>query len=295
MSFSTEQKAEIMSQALKSACCRRALLQGVLFARGELCDDKITVSVDSDRTAEYISRLIFENYSKTAEISTAAGRRRIVSFYARSAETYLCSLDSAESPFIQKCATCSGAFLRGIFIASGRMSDPIKQYLLEFSLRGGALSRVFDFFEILGLNPKISNKKSEAVIYFKNSATLEDFFTLAGMNQLTFVLMNAKIQRELRNSANRIANCETNNIKKAVNASQSQLAIIRELDEKGLMSQLPEELEKTARLRMEHDDLSLSQLSALMTPRVSKPGLSHRLKKITEIATSLLERSKSRQ
>ena len=61
------------------------------------------------------------------------------------------------------------------------------------------------------------------------------------------------------------------------------------------MSQLPEELEKTARLRMEHDDLSLSQLSAIMTPRVSKPGLSHRLKKITEMAVSLLERSKNRQ
>jgi DNA-binding transcriptional regulator WhiA len=119
----------------------------------------------------------------------------------------------------------------------------------------------------------------------------EDFFALAGMNQLAFVLMNAKIQRELRNSANRIANCETNNITKAINASQSQIAILRELDAKGLMSQLPDELEKTARLRMEHDDLSLSQLAALMTPRVSKPGLSHRLKRITEIATSLLERS----
>ncbi len=295
MSFSTEQKAEIISQTQKNSCCRRALLCGVLFSRGELTENGIVISVDSEMTADFLSSLIAEIYSKTAEVSTAAGRRRLVSFSSRSAEAYLASLSHGAQPFTEKCKTCRSAFLQGTFLASGRISDPMKQYLLEFSLRGDSLSRAFRFFEDLGLEPRISEKKNESVVYFKNSNTLEDFFALAGMNQLAFVLMNAKIQRELRNSANRIANCETNNIKKAVNASQSQIAILRELDEKGLMSQLPDELEKTARLRMEHDDLSLAQLSALMTPRVSKPGLSHRLKRITEIATSLLERSKKKQ
>ena len=295
MSFSTEQKAEIISQPQKNACCRRALLCGVLFSRGVLAEDGISISVDSDTTAEFLSTLIAENYSKPAEIRTAAGRRRIVRFSSRSAESYIASLDASSEPFTEKCQTCRSAFLRGMFLASGRISDPMKQYLLEFALRGDSLQRAYAFFEELGLEPRISVKKNESVVYFKNSNALEDFFALAGMNQLAFVLMNAKIQRELRNSANRIANCETNNITKAVNASQSQIAILRELDAKGLMSQLPDELEKTARLRMEHDDLSLSQLSALMTPRVSKPGLSHRLKRITEIATSLLERSKKKQ
>ena len=61
------------------------------------------------------------------------------------------------------------------------------------------------------------------------------------------------------------------------------------LVERGLISLLPDELEATARLRMEFKDLSLAQLSLLTNPRISKPGLSHRLKKITEIAKSLLE------
>ena len=51
---------------------------------------------------------------------------------------------------------------------------------------------------------------------------------------------------------------------------------------------LPEELEATARLRLEHRDLSLSQLAAIITPKISKPGLSHRLKRITELARELL-------
>ena len=68
-----------------------------------------------------------------------------------------------------------------------------------------------------------------------------------------------------------------------------QIALIEELIKKGLISQLPDELAETARLRLEHSDLSLSQLAALTTPRISKPGLSHRLKKITEMAEALLE------
>ena len=295
MSFSTEQKAEIISQTIKNACCRRALLQGVLFSRAELSDGIISVSVDTDLTAEYVASLILECYSKPADLSTAPGRRRVVRFYSKAAETYIASIGESETYFAEKCAMCQGAFLRGIFLAAGRISDPMRQYLLEFSLRGEALDRVFSFFVSIGLEPKISNKRNESVIYFKRSSMLEDYFALAGMNQLAFALMNAKIQHELFNSANRIANCETNNIKKAVNASQTHLAVIRELDAKGLISQLPEELETTARLRMQHDELSLAQLSALMTPRVSKPGLAHRLKRITEIGTALLEGGRKKQ
>ena len=101
--------------------------------------------------------------------------------------------------------------------------------------------------------------------------------------------MDAKIQGELRNNANRVANCEMNNIDRAVSSSMHQIELISELFRRGLSSQLPDELEKTARLRMEHSDLSLSQLASIITPHISKPGLSHRLKKITELAEEILK------
>ena len=59
--------------------------------------------------------------------------------------------------------------------------------------------------------------------------------------------------------------------------------------ERGLISQLPDELEMTARFRMENRDMSLSQLAGAITPPISKSGLSHRLKKITEMAEKLLK------
>ena len=84
-------------------------------------------------------------------------------------------------------------------------------------------------------------------------------------------------------------NCETNNIAKAVNAAAKQLEVISKLEEQNLLSSLPEELEVTARLRLQNKDLSLSQLAAVAVPPISKPGLSHRLKKIMELGSQLLE------
>jgi len=291
MSFSSVQKSEIISQTLKNACCRKAMLQGMLVSRAELDHGMITLSLDGMDTAEFFGNLVFECYSKIVNISTSSkgGRCRIVSFASPAAEKYLNSFYSGEYYFTEKCSSCQSAFLRGLFLGGGRVSDPLKQYSLEFSLKS-ATERISEFFYELGLEPKISKKPKETVIYFRNSGQIEDFFALAGMNNTVFELMNAKIQGEIRNNVNRVANCETNNIGKAVSASVSQIKLIGELIEKGLISQLPDELVSTALLRMEHDDLSLSQLAAIITPPVTKSGLSHRLKKITELAEQLLKK-----
>nr|MBQ8890017.1 DNA-binding protein WhiA [Clostridia bacterium] len=289
MSFSSEQKAEIISQPIKNACCKRAMLQGVLAAKAGLSDTNIDISVDSADTAEYIRELIREVYSKDATVATSkkGGRRRIVSFFAPSAARYIEQFISGELFFTEKCQGCSSAFLRGIFLVSGRISDPDKQYSLEF-LIPHSRERIVAFFEQMGLSPKISHKPNEILIYFRSTVYIEDFFALAAMNNTAFAVMNAKINGELRNNVNRIINCTTSNIGRAVSASLQQIELIEQLVEKGLISQLPDELQQTAMLRLEHRDLSLSQLAALTTPSISKPGLSHRLKRITELAKELL-------
>lgn len=289
MSFSQEQKATIINQPVKTSCCKRALLHGVLAARGCVTGDNVSVSVDSLETANFIKGLIFDVYSKVANevTSSAGGRRKILSFSAKSVTKYLNELDTDGISYSEKCPLCLSHFLKGLFLASGRVSDPVKQYSLEFSV-GPRSKALFDFFVSINLAPKISVKKNETLVYFRNSTILEDFFALANMNHTAFDVMNAKIKGELRNTANRIANCETNNIDRAVSASMSQIALIEELVRRGLISLLPDELERTARFRMENKDMSLSQLAGAITPPISKSGLSHRLKKITEMAENIL-------
>jgi DNA-binding protein WhiA len=291
MSFSSEQKQEIISHPYKSPCCRRALLSGYLFARGEILDGtRVRIKAEKEATIEFLSRLTKEFFGREldAERSKAGGRYVYSDIDSASAAKYIRNLQE-NSLYITKCATCESSFLRGVFLGAGRITDPEKQYCLEFYL--GDRTDIFaSYLEKLRVTPSVSDKKTGRVLYYKNSSKIEDFAAFAAMNKTVFAIMNAKISGEIRNSVNRIANCETNNIGKAVKASGKHLEVITELANANLLSSLPEELERTARLRMEHPDYSLTQLSQIIVPPVSKSGLSHRLNKIVELSRSLLNK-----
>ena len=296
MSFSSEQKSRIIQEQIKTNCCKKAFLSGIVISRGAMDDGMLSVRLESRSLAEYISSILLQSFCKETEISTlpGGGRGYRVKFSSRSLEKTLGDFMTGGPIITEKCSQCLSHFLRGVFVGAGRITDPTKQYLLEFAPKN-EISRFVEYFDEIGLMPRLSAKPRETVIYFKNSSSIEDFLALAQMNDAAFALMNAKIQGELRNSANRVANCEMNNINKAVSASAGQIAVISELVRTGLISQLPDELKKTAELRLLHSDLSLSQLAALITPYISKPGLSHRLKKINEMGKELLDRWHKRQ
>lgn len=289
MSFSSVQKDAIVSQHYKSACCRRSILCGVLFAKANLfSDNSISIHIERKNVADFVARLIKEFYSSRVDVSREqhGGRYYNLTFVSRSASEYVSNIENAEL-LVEKCQFCFASFLRGVFLASGKISDPQKQYSLEFSL--GNRSLIFaDFLAEYGIVPLISYKKSETVVYFKNSSMIEEFCATAGLNQAVFAVLNSKAEGEIKQNINRRINCETNNIAKAVNAAAKQIDIISKLEKMNLLSSLPEELEQTARLRLEHADLSLSQLSSIAIPPISKSGLSHRLNKIVELGKQLL-------
>ncbi len=290
MSFSWTQKKYIIEHSFKSQCCRRALLYGALFSKGFLSDNEtVNVSIEKIETAAFLSSLIREFYGVIPDIGNckSGGRRKCISFKSNSALKYISENTSSKDLYVNKCNFCHSAFLQGVFLASGRISDPQKQYSLEFSLDDRA-SVFAEYIIGLGLNPGISDKRNETVVYLKNISDIEDFFGFAGLNKAMFTFMDAKVEGELRKNAMRVANCETNNIAKTVSAAKKQIDVIRALDEANLLSNLPDELEATARLRMTYDDLSLSQLAAISVPPISKPGLSHRLNKIIEMGQQLL-------
>lgn len=286
MSFSSEQKIEIMKIPMKSFCCRKAFLHGVLASKASIRDGLVTFNVENAEYAEFVSPLVKEFFGRDLVLSAPklGGRCKTATFESAAAEKYITDISFfGEAMFADKCQLCKSAFLRGVFFATGRISAPDKSYLLEFSL-GERARRFSAYFESIGLYPKRSERNSEILLYFKNSTMIEDFFALAGLNKTAFAIMDSKINGDIRNNANRVANCEMNNIQKAVNSSMNQIAVLEELERAQLLSSLPEELERTARLRMEHRDLSLAQLAAISVPPISKSGLSHRLNKIMEIA-----------
>ncbi len=292
MSFSSEQKEIIISGHYKSSCCRRALLSGILFSKGYLDNETVTIHIEKKGTAEFAARLIRELYTKNVEIARKedGGRYLEISFKSNSASDYIANIPTGEL-LSQRCPSCIQSFLRGVFLASGKFADPDKQYLIEFSLGERALYFA-DFISEYGIVPLISDKKSGAVAYFKSSGMIENFCAEAGLNKAIFALLNARAEGELRQNVNRRTNCESNNIARSVDAATKYIKVISELDRLNLLSSLPEELEETARLRLDNPELSLTQLAAIATPQISKPGLAHRMKKILDIGTQLLEERK---
>jgi DNA-binding protein WhiA len=104
--------------------------------------------------------------------------------------------------------------------------------------------------------------------------------------------MNIKVYKDLRNKANRVTNCETANISKTVNASTMQVEAIKSLRRLKGLAALPEELREIAQLRIDNPDVSLRELGALMKPPLSRSGVNHRLRKITELAKKVKEKNK---
>ena len=289
MSFAKEQKTEILLVTDKSACCRRATLFGVLSSKANVDDDFLHLTLDGDATVSYVAALVQEFYSKTPEIVRRenGGRGKTMRFDSKSAMKYI--LDLKNDPiFKPKCSSCTAAFLRGVYLASGRLADPTKQHHLELGVLADRIEVFREYFATLGLDLSVANRQGAQVLYSRRSDAIEDFFALAGMNNTVFKLMNSKINSEVRNNANRVSNCETNNISKAVDTASRQVALIKELEKRNLMGSLPEELLLTAKMRMRHEDMSLSQLALSMSPPISKSGLSHRLKKLTALAETLI-------
>lgn len=139
---------------------------------------------------------------------------------------------------------CKSAFLRGAFLAGGSVTDPAKGYHLELATSHSFVSRETSplIQEMLGAYPKQAKRGGSDVLYFKQSDLIADFLTLLGAPISAMGIIEAKLEKELKNKVNRRCNCDDANTSKVVDAAQEQLAAIRRLSEAGQLESLPDKL-----------------------------------------------------
>ena len=124
-----------------------------------------------------------------------------------------------------------------------------------------------------------------SILYFKQSDHIEDFLTAIGAPVCAMGVMEAKVEKDLRNGVNRRVNCETANLTKVVDASMEQVAAIRKLQKQRPSSRtLPPKLRETAKLRLENPEATLQELAAMQDPPVSKSAMNHRMRKLVALA-----------
>lgn len=180
------------------------------------------------------------------------------------------------------------AYMRGTFLGAGSVTNPEKGYHLE--LIANDIEHAEDLKYILnsiGLNAKIAERKTNYIIYLKEAEQISDFMALIGANQSLLKFENVRIVKELRNSVNRLVNCETANLNKTVDAATKQVADIEYLMDKGKFNTLPEDLQEIGLVRLDNHDSSLMEIVDLLNSKYSKSGINYRLKKISNIAAKL--------
>jgi DNA-binding protein WhiA len=184
--------------------------------------------------------------------------------------------------------TEAGAFLSGVYLSCGSVTDPEKGYHLEFVARRESLCReLAALLEQYIPGVKTTSRRGVFVAYYKDRIQIEDLLTLMGASKASLTMIDVEMIKEVRNRANRVTNCETANIDKTVSAAAGQMQDIAYiLDTKGLEF-LPENLRGVALLRLENPDLSLRELCALCEESISRSGLHHRLEKLSKIAGEL--------
>ena len=311
MSFSSEVKEELSEQIASGRHCRLAETAAILSLCGKIViteNDRYCVKIQTENLA--VARKYFTLLRKTfnirAEVSVRKSRE--VRFYsvivskdpeARRLLGETCLLD--EDGNVSECMSpmhhrllrqncCRRAFIRGAFLAVGSVSDPEKSY--HFEIVCAAPEKARQLQELLAsydVDAKVVLRKRHYVVYIKEGSQIVELLGLMGAHISLMQLENVRIVKEMRNSVNRKVNCETANLNKTVSAAVRQAENIRYIQEKIGLDKLPMDLEETARLRLEHTEASLKELGDMLSPKVGKSGVNHRLRKLSQIADDLRE------
>ena len=291
MSFSEDLKLELAELSVKRGCCKKALAWGILLDAEHIPDtEDVTLSFSHADIAESVRKMFSGVFGKSPTIQekTVVGRKRyILTQHSRSAASMLDHWDlEGTAGDCMECPSCTTHFLRGTLIGCAMINNPLKEAHLEFRLKHPSRAAIlYPFLSELGTPPKPLNRKTGSGLYYKRGDVIEDLLLQCGAQQAGFSFINEKIEKQIRNTENRVTNCEAKNIQKTVTASQRQIVAIRQIMSKpSIWEALPAELRTTAELRITHEEASLQELQHLHNPPISKSGLNHRLTKLIEIS-----------
>lgn len=186
----------------------------------------------------------------------------------------------------QKC--CRRAYLAGVFLAGGSMSNPEAAYHLEIVAPSKAYAgEIIDTMAFFDLAARYFQRKEGFVVYLKGGEKIGEFLRVISASNALLEFENIRVLKGIRNKTNRLVNCETANLTKTAVASWEQINNIRILEEaRGLDNLLPS-LAQVARLRLKYPEATLRELAAAAIPPLTKSSVYHRLRRIGDLARKI--------
>ena len=318
MSFASDTKNELAHVQPEKKCCMLAEISGFLRVAGSIGlagfgKFKIIVTTQNPAVARHYKKLLQDYFGIETKLEIGEGKtigkaqagqkyaysltidadnrseqilRETGILLVREGNNYIS--DGIYSGIIgSKC--CKKAYLRGVFMGVGTMSDPEKAYDLEFVLESqnmaNDLKKLINAF--VDLSCKVVQRGKRYVVYMKKADYISDMLAIMGASQQVLSLEETRIRKGMVHAAKRTVNCDNANMDRAIDASMKQMDASRKIEQTKGLDFLPEKLKQTALLRLANPDISITALGELCDPPLKKSGINKRLMRLEEIAAKL--------
>jgi DNA-binding protein WhiA len=313
-------KDELSRLPTGKACCRRAEMAVILrFAGGlHLANGRVVVEAELD-TASVARRLrseIAEVFGHPSEIAmlAAGGLRRSARWLIRvdrGGEALARATGLIDQrgrpvrglpPMIVTGGLCDAAAAwRGAFLAHGSLTEPGRSSSLEITSPGpeAALALV-GAARRLGIAAKSKQVRGVDRVVIRDAEAIGAMLTHMGAHDSVLAWEERRMRREVRATANRLANFDDANLRRSARAAVAAgarvsaamdilngVAVASNGAQPVDLSQLeaaPEHLLAAGELRLKHPQASLEELGALADPPMTKDAVAGRIRRLLALA-----------
>ena len=296
-------KDELSRVEVSKPCCRRAEMTAILrFAGGlHIVGGKVVVEaeLDTGSVARRLRREIADLYGYPSEIHVLAsgGLRRGPHYIIRvvrdgealARQTGL--LDVRGRPVrgmpphvVAGGVCCAVAAWRGAFVAHGSLTEPGRSSALEITCPGpeAALALV-GAARRMGITAKSREVRSAERVVIKDGDAISAMLTRLGAHASVLTWEERRVRREVRATANRLANFDDANLRRSARAAVAAAArVTRALEILG--DDAPPHLTAAGKLRLANRQASLEELGALADPPLTKDAIAGRIRRLLALA-----------
>ena len=306
VSFTSKVKEELVSNSYPSNDRLRALLSAFIRINGSLIfrhkRTLLQLNMENEKIARFIYHNINDIYKSNAEIvvkerNNLSKNKSYMIEIDESSETIMDDLEISfmegkiSKNIVKNDDTISG-YLAGAFLAAGSVNSPVtSNYHLEIALNSENyakwLAKLFAKYKNSNIEPKITTRRDQYVLYFKKSDQISNFLIMIGAVSSCLEFEDVRADRDLNNSYNRLTNMDTANMKRTIETGQRQVEEIKIIDQYLGIDNLGNIKERElCHLRLENETASLQELADLMSEKfkktITKSNINHLFRSIHE-------------
>lgn len=317
LNFTEEIKNEITSNPFTEKCCRLAALSAFIRTSGSVISRGgffgFEIITENERTAEFFLVVMENDYGLDIRVSGAkfnalSGKDKLTFECADEKSDALLKkagiigeddsgkfLKFSVSNRVIKKDCCKAAYVAGAFLGGGSCTLPdegasVSSTGYHFEVAFNNKITASDFAELLcefEILAKLVARKDSAVVYVKSKEVLSDVLNLLSANKCLEKLNRIVELKDKTNNANRVNNCSVSNIDKSLTASAHQVRAIETIAQTIGLQSLDRLLFDVAECRLADKNASMRELAERL--KISKSCINHRMRKIIELAASLLQ------